>query len=426
MRVRVERLLRGIVIVALAAMLWQSLQAHRDSRGRDLGARGIGRSALAGWSALAKAPATIHLHLDSVPSGIERAWLRALAGAGSKVTWSGDLTPVMLDAQPVASPSGRTKVLVAAPTGSSAMVSDDVGPIDTVRAQNAGAMLVLNAVPDRLTARVHGSVASTGTADSIALRRVLVIANASWESKFAVAALEEEGWKVDASLRVAPGVDVTQGSAATIDTSRYSAVVALDAASAPYATRIFAFAQMGGGVVLAPQAASLDALAPLRAGGVGRGETRPLPADGSITLATMAFAPIASLRSEAVVLERRDGAVTLAARRVGAGRVLQSGYEDTWRLRTGGGDGSVRDHRQLWTGLVSRVAYAPRAPRPAAATSDDQAPLLDLVAALGPRAQSRTAVNLAGGQSGTMLFLFSLLALALIGEVVSRRLRGAR
>ena len=424
-RVRVEQLLHAIVIVVLAVMLWQSLREQSKPGARTVSARGIGRRVLAEWSALAKAPATIHVQLDSIPSRIERAWLGALAGAGRGVTWSGDLAPAMIDAQPVASPNGGTKVFVAVPMGSSVVVSDDVGPIDTVRAQNSGAMLTLNAAPSRVTARVKGSVASASTPDSLVLRRVLVIANAGWESKFAVAALEEEGWKVDALIHVAPGVDVRQGAVATIDTSRYSAVVALDGASSAYASRILAFAQMGGGVVLGPQAASLDAMASLRAGAVGRADARPTAAGGSISLSTMSLAPITSLRNDAVVLEKRNGAVALVARRIGAGRVLQAGYDDTWRLRTGGGDNAVRDHRGLWTGLVSRVAYAPRAARRAVGVNEDQAPMIGLVAALGSNAQSRVAVNLPGGQSGATLLLSSLLGLALIGEVASRRLRGA-
>ena len=424
MRIRIEQVLRGIVIIALAVMLWQSLHGQSNAGARTVSAREIRPSALADWSTLAKAPATIHVQLDSVPSTIERAWLSALAGAGSAVTWSGDIAPLMIEAQPVASPSGGTKVLVAAPTGS-VVVNDDVGPIDTLRAQSAGAMLSLSASQDRLTARVKGSAASTSTADSLTLHRVLVIADAGWESKFAIAALEEEGWKVDASIRVAPGVNVTQGSVAVIDTSRYSAVVALDGTSSQYAGRMLAFAQMGGGVVLASEAASLDAMAPLRAGAVGRAEARPASAGGSISLATVGLAPITSLRSDAVVVERRGGSNALAARRIGAGRVLQSGYEDAWRLRTGGGDNAVRDHRQLWSGLVSRVAYAPRATRLAVTANEDQAPMVGLVAALGPKALSRPTTNLPGGQSGAMFLLFSLLALALIGEVASRRLRGA-
>src|SRR6185503_15174723 len=114
------------------------------------------------------------------------------------------------------------------------------------------------------------ATASTIPRDSVMLHKVLVIGDAGWESKFVVAALEEAGWKVDAFIRVAPTVDVTQGSAAVIDTARYSAVVALDGAASPYASRIIEFARTGGGVVLAPPAASLDAMAALRAGAVGR------------------------------------------------------------------------------------------------------------------------------------------------------------
>jgi hypothetical protein len=259
------------------------------------------------------------------------------------------------------------------------------------------------------------------------LHKVLVIGNASWESKFVVAALEEEGWKVDAFVRVAPGVDVTQGSAAVIDTSRYSAVIALDGAASAYANRIIEFARTGGGVILAPEAASLDALAPLRSGAVGRATSaaRTIQAGGSVTLATLALSPIASLRSDAAPLERRAGAVAIAARRIGAGRSLQLGFEDTWRWRMGGGDAGVRDHRVWWTGLVSTVAYAPRTPRAATIPETDEAPMAGLVAAIGPRAPTTAVSSLGGGPSDWAALLFVLLTLALVGEVASRRLRGA-
>jgi hypothetical protein len=111
-------------------------------------------------------------------------------------------------------------------------MSDEVGVIDTLPQHDAGASVTLNSMAGRLSARAKSSVASTVVRDSVVLRRILVIGEAGWESKFVVAALEEEGWKVDALIRVAPGVDVTQGSAA-IDTSRYSAVIALDAGVSP-------------------------------------------------------------------------------------------------------------------------------------------------------------------------------------------------
>lgn len=424
-RIRIEQVLRGIVIVVLAVMLWRSLHEQNNSGG-GLSARGIGRATLSNWSLLSKAPGRIHLQLDSVPSKIERAWLGALAGVGSSVTWSGDLPVVMIDAQPVASPTGGTKVLVAAPSGSSVVMSDEVGVIDTLRPRDGGASVTLNSVADRLTARAKNSAASTVTRDSVVLRRILVIGDASWESKFVVAALEEEGWRVDALIRVAPGIDVTQGSAA-IDTSRYSAVVALDAAASPYANRIVELARNGGGVILGPGAASLDALAPLRAAAVGRStsEARGVQAGGVISLATLPLAPITSLRSDATPFEKRGAAVAIAAERIGAGRVLQIGYEDTWRWRMRGADGAVRDHRLWWTRLVSSVAHAPRIPRTTSMTSTDEAPMIGLVSAIGSATQGESKSGLTGKRPDPMAWLFVLLTLGFIGEIASRRLRGA-
>lgn len=427
MRVRTEQVLRGIVIAALAVMLWASLHERANAGARTVSARGIGRGALAEWSALANAPARIHVKLDSIPSRIERAWLSALAGAGSSVTWSGDLAPVMIDAQPVSSPTGGTKVLVAAPAGSSVLVSDEIGPIDTLRAQNSGAMLTLNAAPDRLTARVNGSVASARTVDSVTLHKVLVIGNAGWESKFAVVALEEEGWKVDASVRVAPGIDVTQGSVGVIDTSSYSAVVALDASASPYASRIVEFARMGGGVVLSPQAASLGGMASLRAGVVGRipSETPRIQPDKSVSASSLALTPITLLRSDAVPLEKRAGLVALATRRFGTGRVLQIGYEDTWRWRMGGNADAVRDHRLWWTGLVASVALARRVQRVADAARTDEAPIAALVGAIGMSTPGAALPALSVNSGDWIVWLFLLLILCVVAEIGSRRLRGA-
>jgi hypothetical protein len=426
MRVRVEPVLRGIVILVLAAMLWQSMHDQIDSGGRAVSAREIGRASLATWSSFSKAPGRIHVQLDSVPSKIERAWLGALAGAGSSVTWSGDLRAMMIDAQPVASPTGGTRILVAAPSGSSVLMSDEVGLIDTLRTYDAGASVTLSSVADRVTARENKSSASTVARDSVVVRRILVIGEASWESKFVVAALEEEGWKVDALIRVAPGVDVTQGSAA-IDTSRYSAVVALDAGASPYAKRIVDFARSGGGVILGPGAASLDAMVPLRAGAVGHSgsATRGVQAGEAITLETLPLAPITSLRSDATPFEQRGASVAIAAERVGAGRALQLGYEDTWRWRMTGGDETVRHHRLWWTRLVSSVAYVPRLARTTSTRSTDEAPMIGLVSAIGSVTQGDSKVGRSGNRSDPMAWLFVLLTLGLIGEIASRRLRGA-
>jgi hypothetical protein len=179
--------------------------------------------------------------------------------------------------------------------------------------------------------------------------------------------------------------------------------------------------------VLTPQAASLDAMTPLRAGAVGRAtsEAPAIQASGSVSLATLALAPITSLRTDAVPLERRRGAVAIAARRIAAGRSIQLGYEDTWRWRMGGGEAAVRDHRLWWTGLVSSVAYARRVPPASVTTSTDEAPMSELVAAIGPSTPVSALSNLSGSRSNWMAWLFLLLALGLIGEITSRRMRGA-
>jgi hypothetical protein len=424
LRVSAERVLRGIVIAILAGLLWQSLRKQPEAGNPDVGVRGL--ATLSDLSRSSSAPRRVHVQLDTVPSSLERAWLQALAGSGSNVTWSGNLPALMIGSQPVASPTGGIRARVAAPSGSTVVMSDDVGVLDTVRSANAGAALTLSSAAGSLSARVNGSTASTIPRDSIVLHKILVIGDAGWESKFVVAALEEEGWKVDAFIRVAPDVDVTQGSAAVIDTSRYSAVVALDGASSPYANRIIEFARSGGGVVLSPQAAKLDALAPLRAGGVGiaGNEARTIQASGSVNLSTLALAPITSLRNDAIPLEKRSGAVAIAARRIGAGRALQFGFEDTWRWRMGGSEGAIRDHRVWWTGLVSSVAYAPRVPRAVAATVDE-APMASLVEAIGPRVDESTGANLTKSSQPWVVLLFILLSLAVLGEVASRRTRGA-
>ncbi|MFL5486921.1 MAG: hypothetical protein ACJ8AJ_00410, partial [Gemmatimonadaceae bacterium] len=406
LRIRAEQALRGVVIAALVVLLWQSLHEEASSVARSISARAVSRPSLEQWSKTPRPAAAIHVQLDSVPTPLERAWLRALAVAGSRVTWSGNLPPLMIEAQPVAAPTGGTRVLVASADRSSVVVSDDIGVIDTVATKSAGAVLTLSSVVGSVRARVNGSVATTMPRDSVLLHRVLVIGNAGWESKFVVAALEEEGWKVDARIRVAPAVDVTQGLPAVIDTSRYSAVIALDDAASPYANRIIAFARAGGGVVLGSQAASLDAMAPLRVGSVGRAtsEARALQASGSVNLATLSLAPITSVRTDAVTLDKRAGVTAVAARRFNAGRVLQLGYEDTWRWRMGGADEAIRDHRLWWTELVSSVAYAPMSTRSPVATDD--APLADLIAAVGASAAHGFAGNVPLTQSTWSFWLF--------------------
>src|SRR5690606_11885580 len=144
------------------------------------------------------------------------------------------------------------------------------------------------------------------------------------------------------------------------DTARHAAVVVVDSSAAPHATAIARYVRMGGGLVLLPEALTLAPFRALAAGARGpaprAGPGRPPSEEPPHGLAPV---PVASPRPDARVLEARDGAVAVAARRVGAGRVVQVGYVDSWRWRLAGRDDAVAAHRAWWSALVSGVAYAP-------------------------------------------------------------------
>jgi hypothetical protein len=241
-----------------------------------------------------------------------------------------------------------------------------------------------------------------------------------------VDALEERGWQVDAEVGLAPRSEMRQGSPSPIDTGRYAAVVVTDSTAATAAGRLVAYVQSGGGLVLAGSAAAMPGLRDLVPGTIGT-LVPPAPAGPGDSLAPAAMRrlgllPVSRLRADAVPLEMRDRDVAVAARRVGPGRVVQSGYLDTWRWRMGSASGEVA-HRDWWAGLVSAVAYAPAADRPAGPGSDN-APAAALVNALGPMTANSAGPAAPAGPGGRT-WLFALIVMALLAEWASRRLRGA-
>jgi hypothetical protein len=126
-----------------------------------------------------------------------------------------------------------------------------------------------------------------------------------------------------------------------------------------------------------------------------------------------------------VPLESRDGRVIAAARRAGAGRVVQLGYDETWRWRLAGTGDAPAAHRDYWSAVVSAASY--RATKPiesAAARAGDAAPLASLYADLGAPSAPHAAPLHIG--AGVRWWMFALLALLLLAEWGSRRLRGAR
>jgi hypothetical protein len=421
-----EAALRALSLALLAWMVWLSLDHGRKESTVASNTAGLS-SALRDWTRNGVAPDNISVRLDSVPAARQRDWLAALRASGSKVSWSGAFPAIGINVEPIISPAGGFNVRVSAPSGSSIVIGDDVGAIDTVNARAGGAHVTIASASGILTAASSGAVARATLPDTPGIRRVLVLGDADWESKFVTAALEEDGWKVDMQAHVAPGVSVTQGSINPIDTSRYAAVIALDHSASAYAVEITRYVASGGGALIAAPAAAVEGFSALRAGAPGKVEspssleTEP----GAVTLQSLSLMPVTGIKGDAVVLDRRGNSVTTAARRFGEGRVAQLGYLDTWRWRMSGGDNSVAEHRKFWTNAVAGVAYTPIVFSEPQATVDN-APVARLVGALGP--ESGAARSSLAQTTGSVSFwwLFAILSLSLLAEWISRRSRGAR
>lgn len=425
----------GLRVLALALLAWAFVHAlgaklgATSPSGSDVATSRTLRPALARWSTSSE-PAEVRVQLDSAPPIAERDWMVALAAAGTRVRWSnGGIRRLAVGAEPVADPKGATRVQVAALPGERVVLSDAGGVLDTlpIRRPASGATASVPAILRGITARAGRTVASAVVADSLTLRRVLVLGRVGWESRFVIDALEERGWLVGVDLRLAPRNDIVQGLVGTIDTARYAAVVALDSSAVGEVARLIAYVRSGGGLVLAGSAVRIGALRPIEAGVVGAKEAGQSRLTGDSSLAGVRGAsdvlPIMEMGGDAVVLERRAGVPVVAARRVGAGRVVEAGYADTWRWRMMAA-GGVRAHNDWWAGVVGSVAYAPAARRRNLARPDP-APLADLTEAFGqPMAVTRADATLS--ESRWRAWVFAGIVLALFAEWASRRLRGAR
>jgi len=417
----VEGALRAVAIVLLAFGLWRAAVGAGTG-----GIASIASSRLASaLPSLVRARAGgLHVVMDAFPTPAERDALAAMAHAGTRVTWSGPaMVPLAVVAERAREPGGPVRVAVASAAG--VALADALSALDSVPAARAapGATTGVGAPSGELEARSGRVRTPVGVPAEVALRRVLVVGRAGWEAKFAVAALEEQGWSVDARLSVAPGAGVTQGPRDAIDTSRYSAVVALDTTLGPVATSVAPFVRSGGGLVLlagAANAPGVRAMAPARAGVRRAAGTRGF--DAPDPMDAMPLYPLEALRGDAVPLSRRGALVTAAARREGAGRVLQAGFDDTWRWRMQGGAGSVAAHRAWWSRLVGSVAAVPlpAADRSPAAAG---APVARLVDAIGPPAAVAPAARRADRLPA---WLLPTILLCLLTEWGSRRWRGAR
>ena len=418
-----ELVLRSIALTALVLLLWRALRPRPDAK-TEL-ARGNIAASLTRWTT--SPPGAMHVVFDSAPSEASRAWVRALARAGTPARWSSTrpIAPGAVTAEPVPEPYGATRVRLASGVGEPVAIGDAAGLIDSLP-QGGSTELELTAIAGGVRAASSTFAATTTNRDSIALKPVLVLGSAGWESKFTIAALEERGWRVSSRVRVAPKIEITQGSLGAIDTARYSAVIVLDSSAAASASEITRYARSGGGVVLVGTTARSDAFAAIAPGSVGKRIAGVAGAVASSEPRTgLGAFPVASIRADAVPLESRDRSVLVAARRAGVGRVIQLGYDETWRWRMAGGDEAATAHREWWSRLVAAVAYAPIVRRVSAGdVMIDETPLASLIDALGPPVSLDTNLTPPRDETGITRLLFAVALAALLLEWTSRRLRG--
>jgi len=410
---------RALALLLLVAVIGFTL------RGRDAGEERVAGASLAGElpRLTREAGGAVHVDFEAAPPAESRAWLAALRHAGSGVRWSSAaaLPPLALEVSPRMDPAGGVRAGVASAPRVSVLLGDGAGVLDTVPAGARVATLRLPAFVAPLTARSGAQDARALLLDSLLPRRVLVIGSAGWEGKFVLAALEERGWKASARFHVAPGIDVTQGAVLGLDTARYAAVIVLDSSAAGSAASVAEFVRQGGGLILAGSSARVARFAPLAPGGVGA-RVRPasLAFADSAPRRALGFAAVTRLKSDAIPLESRDGLVAVAARRAGTGRVVQVGYDETWRWRLAGATNSVEAHRAWWSDLVAGVAYRPAVPLTAEHDAE-AAPLAALISTLGPAADREVPAP----SSGLPWWIFAVIVASLLAEWASRRLRGA-
>jgi len=418
-RVAFETSLRLLSVAAMATLAVQFWFGSSTVQPEVVAATPMLDSALAAWSQEAPRRATIRASVT--PDATQRDWLLALRRTGSHLSWiAEDTLGSALVVEPAPLGEGPSRLALLGIPGRVVMLSDRLGRADSIRVGRTGAAWVSLRPLGTIRASLGGSSPVTAERDSLVAKPLLLVGVAGWESKFVAAALEEDGWSVSTRMTVAPGAVVRQGSAAPIDTASYSALIVIDSVSPLDARVVTRFVNEGGGLVASGPGVRHPALR-----GLLPAQTSQIP--GTLG-ALLGSSPRSGLNarvfrvSSQVVFERRDGAPVIGAIRVGSGRVLNVGYDDTWRLRmVAQEDAAPNRHREWWSSMVGGVALTRLVPREAPAV--DEAPYAATVAALGP--------PLTGGDlpdHGTPfpweVFLAAIAVSALLGEWLSRRLRG--
>jgi hypothetical protein len=415
-RVWTERTLRGAAFALLAWAMWRVAVANGVGRAVSLESASVESA----WPRLLDGGHdAAHLTISrGLPADSTRDVLAAFAHAGVRMSWSGpSLSSVAMSVERVREPDQSTLMRVVG--AGRVVVRDGISVLDSVGDASRGLTIVLAAPQGVFRASGTSGTASAVPTAARALHPVLVVGRASWETKFTVAALEEQGWTVESRVPVAPGVEVTTGTRQPLDTAHYAAVVALDSAAAELATSIVAYVRSGGGLVLLSDAARLGTFAALVPATVeARQSSTKRSFDSAAPLASLGVTPL-SIHDDAVALDVRGVTVAVAARRERAGRVVVVGYDELWRWRLEGGDDAVVAHRRWWSRTVGAVA-AGGGP---AANAPEGAPIARWIDALGP---ATTVVPNHAPADPLPPWLLLVLCSILLAEWGSRRTRGAR
>jgi hypothetical protein len=351
--------LHALAFGCMALLLWRSLSP--DTARRSLVSVDVrGQLDVPLSTLIVTASDTMDVRLQSAPDGRARAALRALRSSGHALRLSSDhaLIPVAVSAEAEWRASGGSHVQAVGVDSVAAVISDAAGVIDSTMFAHTGLQSRTGPVQGVLHVDAQSVRAAVAPlfAGSPQTARVLVLGNATWESRFLITALEESGWPVDAAVSLSPKVTVAQGPTRVPNRDRHSIVVVLPGTSASAMAALPEFVRRGGGLVIVGAAARSGALSSLRAGTPGGTLAGEVGAEsGTEPRHALDLIPIAELADGGVTLELRDSRITIAARRVGAGRVVQVGYDNSWLWRMGGNDDSPIAHRRWWTAILSGV-----------------------------------------------------------------------
>ncbi len=424
-----------LALTCVALLLWHLLAPTASDRvAAAVSADGTLDTPLA--TLLNSRSETLTVTLAGVPDARARAALRAVRGGGHVLRLT---TPSAIHATAVAIEDewralGGTRIQAVSSESIATAFSDGAGLLDTLRVGAAGVRTSSGPVQGALhVASVNSRASASSLRASLPLTaRVLVVGEASWESRFLVAALEEAGWPVDVAVSLSPSVTIEQGGTQTPTIARHAVTIVLPGAASSAISALPAFVRAGGGVIIVGAAARMPGLASLRAGAPSNAITGEAGAETSTTPRNgLDLDPVGALASGSVALEGRDGRTAVAARRIGAGRVVQVGYENSWLWRMAGNDEAPVAHRRWWTALVSSVV-AQRAPVrnvifDAEHDTLDAAPVAGLARDIGlPAMRNASASSIAPSFIASLdpRWLLALAVLSLVASWTLRRWRG--